>query len=260
MEGVRARQALGHAEPCPSEGPGAPAPPVPRRRRPRRELSPGHLREVGARLGGPVRRQSAPGLRPGLRLGSGRSLSRPAGLRHDGRSDERIRRRDGRGRRPADAPLVPDGRHDRRAVGDDRRSGGPASPRSRLRTRPGDRRLALRAAPVGAGPGRRRIRSRRNRGGAPRQQLREREPARDLPDARGQVGGAVGLDARLGGRPLRGAGPRQPPDGPPLRHQRRARRPQRPGGRGAHARHRLPDARRDGAALRDGEPHRLSRL
>src|SRR5439155_1407845 len=64
------------------------------------------------------------------------------------------------------------------------RAGRARTPRSGLGPRPADRHLALRAAPLRARSGGRRVRAGSHRAGAPRQPVRQRQPARDLSNAR----------------------------------------------------------------------------
>ena len=145
-----------------------------------RELPARHARRDGPRAEGAALAQPAPHHRARLRLGTGRALSRQAGLRQPGgrhvdlRGEERLRRS------PAGAAAARARRHDRGPLRRERRAGRAARDRAARRHGPGDRPAAARSDLLDPRAGGRALSAHRQDRAARRQPLQQHRAAQRL--------------------------------------------------------------------------------
>ena len=166
------------------------------RRRVHREFSPRHAGGDGPRPGRAARRQSGPDHRAGVGLRPDRPLCAAAGLRHAGRSHERLCGPHRLCGPRAGAAAARARRHDRRPLRRIRRRDGAARARPRHGARPGHRPVASRIDVLGARAGGRDLPADRRRQGARRQRLQHVGAAQRLSLPGRAVRRPVGLDRR----------------------------------------------------------------
>ena len=142
-----------------------------------RELPARHARRDGHRAEGAALAQSAPHHRARLRLGTGRALSRQAGLRQPGRGHVDLRGEERLRRPPAGAAAARARRHDRRALRRERRAGRAARDRAARRHGPGDRPAAARSDLLDPRAGGRALSAHRQDRAARRQPLQQHRAA-----------------------------------------------------------------------------------
>ena len=128
VEGLRAQQAVRHAQPQVPRRAGSAAAAAATVRRGHGVVRPGHAGADGTRLGHAEGLASRPDPAADFRVGTGRTGERPAGIRHAGRSGQRLCRDERRARRAADRPELSARRHDLGAVRQQRHHVRPLSP------------------------------------------------------------------------------------------------------------------------------------